>query len=720
MRSRRDLPPAMGQRRIQVSGASPAGQRRREQARRRSWCCCSAMLLFSLLVAVFAFRGLIGSALSREAEPEPEQAAFPLEIATQQASYMRYDLIPVTVRLIDRYGNAVSDEPPEVVVTRDGEVVKTVGHFPEAVKLRWDGQREAWVGHWPPGWNPEPGTYRVEARMQIDPTEWTWDGARTEAEKDADEIAPEGAAWAISQVSFDLNARERPEMEPGMCAATWEFDFRDTFRGPDGSSGDWRKLFDWVEYVGADTLWFRGAVTEAAGEALTLEQPFKPLNLDAIPRLGAEAHRRGLKFGAWAVAYSTYPRANTDRKPDYDFAIDVSRSTGATSEHNFISLLDERRVDHVAEFFRQMQASEHVDHVGLDYMRSDRGGYEMTERFTREMPVELPDGWGGWDENRRMRWMAVKIEEQWRASGDPDFYEAWNWWRAHIGAGIVRRILEKSQVTKPTWIFVLSWLHGIQHGQDPLMFTDAGITMLAPMLYQVPNRGHFDTLTRSWHNYINEGQINLVPGDQVDFYWHQSLKDPPAPEELYDRTVVAHREFINGGHSQGAFWHDINRAASPSNLGPYSGREWALAGAAAFSAVRDTWKVYPLRAELDAPDSAGIASQFGVKVKLTNLTNQPVTDVRISLCDTPHMVGVGLTEAPEGELFGEPYAEVAQIPPGATVEMPITVRIAQANAERLNKTMLALRVTWAGGEFDEPVRNELPRTIVLMKYVTGR
>jgi hypothetical protein len=82
-------------------------------------------------------------------------------------------------------------------------------------------------------------------------------------------------------------------------------------------------------------------------------------------------------------------------------------------------------------------------------------------------------------------------------------------------------ILEKSRVTKPTWIFVLSWLHGIQHGQDPLMFTDAGITMLAPMLYQVPDRGHFDTLTRSWNEYIDEGQANIVPGDQVDFYWHQ-------------------------------------------------------------------------------------------------------------------------------------------------------------------------------------------------------
>lgn len=722
MRSRRDLPPTMGQQRIRISGASPAGKRRREQARRRSWCCCSAMLVVSLVIAIFAFRGLIGRALSRESEPEPVQAAFPLELETRQSEYMRYDLIPVTVRTNDARGNPTSDEPPDVVVMHDGEVVETIGHFPEQVRLRWDARQKAWVGNWPPGWNPEPGSYRIEAKMQLDPAEWSWKGALTaeEQEDEDEEITPEGEAWAISQAEFELQAREKPPLDPGLCVATWEFDFHETFKGPDGSSGDWRKLFEWVEYVGADAFWFRGAVTEAAAAPLTLEQPFKPINLEAIPRLGAEAHRRGLKFGAWAVAYSTYPKKNTDAKPDYDFAIDVSRSTGATSEHNFISLLDDRRVEHLADFFKKMQASEHVDMVGLDYMRSDRGGYEMTDRFTREMPVELPDGWANWDQNRRMRWMAVKIEEEWRASGDPDFYEAWNWWRAHLGANIVRRILEKSQVTKPTWIFVLSWLHGIQHGQDPLMFTDAGITMLAPMLYQVPNRGHFDTLTESWHNYIHEGQINLVPGDQVDFYWHQKTKDPAAPAELYDRIVTAHNQFINGGHTQGAFWHDINRAASPSNLGPYNGREWALAGAAAFSAVRDTWKVYPLHAELDAPDGAAIASQFTVKVKLDNLTNQPVTGVRISLADTPHMVGVGLTEGAEERMFGEPYTDVGTIPRGATIEMPVTVRITQADAERLNETMLALRVTWAEGEFEEPVRNELPRMIVLMKYIEGR
>ncbi|MGD9498333.1 MAG: hypothetical protein AB7Y46_18720, partial [Armatimonadota bacterium] len=220
------------------------------------------------------------------------------------------------------------------------------------------------------------------------------------------------------------------------------------------------------------------------------------------------------------------------------------------------------------------------------------------------------------------------------------------------------------------------------------------------------------------------------------------------------------------GLTQGAFWHDINRAVTPGNLGPYSGREWALAGAAAFSTLRDAWKVYPLHAELVAPDTAPIANAFTVQVRLTNTANKAVRGVRIALCDTPYVVGVGLTQAPGGagaaspqtpvngaaapantapgntapdaaapansaleggeppasarQGFGEPYTEVGTVPAGETVEVPLQVRITRADSARLNKMMLALRITWVEGNFAPPVRNELPRVIVLMKYITGR
>jgi hypothetical protein len=92
--------------------------------------------------------------------------------------------------------------------------------------------------------------------------------------------------------------------------------------------------------------------------------------------------------------------------------------------------------------------------------------------------------------------------------------------------------------------------------------------------------------------------------------------------------------------------------------------------------------------------------------------------VRISLCDTPHLVGPQLTGG-KGQRWNEPFTEVGTVPAGQTVEVPVQVRITQADSARLNKTMLALRITWTEGDFAQPVRTDLPRMIVLMKYITG-
>ena len=69
-----------------------------------------------------------------------------------------------------------------------------------------------------------------------------------------------------------------------------------------------------------------------------------------------------------------------------------------------------------------------------------------------------------------------------------------------------------------------------------------------------------------------------------------------------------------------------------------------------------------------------------------------------------------------GWRWNEPSPKWALCPP---VRPYVPVRITQPDSARLNKTMLALRITWAEGDFAQPVRTDLPRMIVLMKYITG-
>jgi hypothetical protein len=427
-------------------------------------------------------------------------------------------------------------------------------------------------------------------------------------------------------------------------------------------------------------------------------------NLNRIPALAQEAHRRGLKFGAWAMAFNTLPEnaGSNRRKPPYVFAKDISRSTGQVTETSFVSLTDPRRLEHLAGFLKQMQADPNVDYAGLDYMRTEPG-YELTDRFAAEMPVELPKTWATMSQTARWRYVAQRTEPP-GCFEHADFYEAWNWYRARVGAQVVQRLLADAGLTKPLWLFALSWRHGVQHGQDPVMFTDAGVGFLAPMLYQT-TREHFDQfILRDWHSYLRAGEANLLCGDQVDDYWHQRQ----GPGEMYRRMMAAHLQFENGGRTQGAFWHDISRAAVVGNLGAYPGTEWALAGGAAFSRVRESWGVQPLRATLKAPARAAAGAGFTVQLSLENLSRKSLRGAVVQPMDT---------ELVKLEPAGA--RQVAELDAGNTLTIPFTARIEHPSSPRGNRFMVAFRITWPAGDYGEAYRSDVPRVIIVMQYVTA-
>lgn len=694
-----------------ISREAPRHRRRRRRAQQQSSCCCCAIVAASLIIVLVAWRGTIFSVFSRHRHVTAEagSAAFPLGLNSDAPTYLRYNLVRLAAAVVDPRGKVqLVSKPPEITVSHEGHVVATVGDF-TSITPTFDRNRQTYVANWPIPWNAPAGEYIAEARMAIkDPQSWSWETQEQRRQKQRQrrrqptEEPPTGASVCLARARFVITGRSPAAIPKGTCVATWEPDFRPTgLRAPDGRIGDWRIMFDWCEFIGADTLWFRGAVTEGKR---SLEEPFNPQNIEAIPEMAAEAHHRGLRFGTWASAYTTYPGT----RPKYDYAQDVSLGSGAIHSVDFVSLLDRRRADHIANFLGGVQ--DQVDYLGLDYMRSDRGGYEMTDLFTKEMPLRLPAGFSSWSRSRRWAYVAQKREREWQT--DPRFYDAWNWWRAHTGAEIVRDIISRGQLNKPLWIFVLSWWHGKQHGQDPLMFTDAGAGLLAPMLYQVDSRGIFDTMVRDWNGYLAAGQANICAGDQVDFYWHQRMLQPrAAPEELYDRLITAHgakgKGYEQGGYTMGAFWHDISRAMTPDNDGPYPGTEWALAGGSAFSVVRMTWRVYPLVAKLEMPASAPLNTTVEGQLTLQNVVRKGIKRVTLKLEKT---AGV--------ELAGP--LESVSIRGDNQVIVPVRVRLKGGHGDRANRLMTCVRITWTDDDYGDTVRRDLPRVILVMDYVQGR
>ena len=708
---------------------------------------CGLMALVAARKPIF---NGIKSVFTSDAEDEAARPDFPLSITISGDEHFRYDIVPVEVAYVDSKGTPITDAMPEVVV-RDpaGDLVETVGRS-EGVALRFDSTAGVWRGAWPVPFGAQAGVdkpYTVEVEASFKPGEWAWETPEAQRKREkADkrkprpvgEPEPAGEATCVATAELIVSRRGPMDLPPGACVVTWEnaYPMGDRLIKPDGTQGDWRTMFDWAEFMGADALWYRGAVTEAYGPsgALTHDNPWVQSNLDVIPKLGEEAHRRGLKFGVWAAAMETYPnkpsqhRKAKQYKPDYRFTENYSRSRQEPEEEAAISLLDNKRREHLTKFMADMQALESVDHVGFDYIRSgaDWGGYELAEEFGDTMPVVgRPDNWSQLSRTQKMGWVCNSIEgtnsrgvANWAAN--IDLYHQWHWFRAHKLSQYLRRAITDAQLEKPLWCFTLSWWHGEQHGQDPLMMADAGVALNAVMLYQCETPGHYESTVDQWRNGnsieapgIPSGHTNILGGDQVGMSMHRGISGVVEPEELYRRITKAASEdkgLTQGGPLYGAFVHDVNRICSPAlagNRGPFPPREWALAGAAAFSAVRANWQVQPVKCSLVVPKNSAVGTTFTSTLNIRNTCGKPVEGITIQVMDTPGINPVTTRKA------------IGVLGPNETIKVPIEAQVTGWDANRKSRYMLAVKVAWNDADYGETVRRDLPWFYTVMHYLNA-
>ncbi|MGQ9732166.1 MAG: hypothetical protein ACUVX8_12950 [Candidatus Zipacnadales bacterium] len=735
-------------------------RRRRRRRDQNSTCCCLVMVVFCALLALITARQPLVEGCRKLFHKETAQATnlpeFPLEIRLSQTDWFRYDLVPIEIAYVTADGSPIPNAAPQVVV-RDpgGQIIATVGGM-ETIPLRFDVAKGVWRGHWPVPFGAQAGPqaiYTFEAEATFAPAEWAWesveerlkhgkgktekqtkgkrkgDKGETSSREDEAQLATpprSGEALCIARARFRILRRDRPNLPSGTCAVNWEPDFPATAQlvRPDGTKGDWRVMMDWAEFMGADTFWFRGAVTEAysVSGALSLQQPWLQLNINALPEMAQEAHRRGLRFGTWAVAFETYPNKPREHvatrrwKPNYQWTQDFSRSRRVPTEEAAISLLDPYRPTHIAQFFAHAQSISGVDYVGLDYIRSgaDWGGYELVDDFVRDMPViELPPDWNTMTRTQRMGWLCDRVDGQ-NFTRHLDLYHQWNWYRSHRLAGLIRRIVREANLKIPLWTFTLSWWHGEQHGQDPLMLVDSGVDLHAVMLYECDSVAHYEALVDQWRNGISEeggipaGHLNLMPGDQVSDKSHQHLRNPAAPEEMYRRIVKAATQMIKGETAWGAFVHDISRICAPQgNRGPYPGREWALAGAAAFSSVRAAQGVQPVECRLSAPKAASVGATVTCELEIENICPTPIRNLSIQVMDT---VGINRIDR---------ETRVSLLGPHHTVIVPLQIQINGWDPSRASRYMIATQVRWPAADYGERVRADLPRLFTAMTYINA-
>lgn len=477
-------------------------------------------------------------------------------LTTPKGSYLHHEIIPVHLKTRNPFLIRLwKKDPPRLAVQKDGEVVTTVGGL-DTFAFRYDADHGLWVARWPCPWNAPTGAYLPTLALPVPQRKH------------------------LKAQPFQISRRKPKKISDKMTVLTFENIYPlATLKvpTPQGEVRDWRGLVDWAQFLGVDAFWILAGLTPGLSKKGGGEEVWVSYNFPLLAALGQECHRRGIRFGVWAVAYATQPGSR--KLPRYEYALEYEN--GNFKPTRSISLRDPQRPRDLAQLLQKLEAIPEVDMVGLDYIRNVFGGYELADDFARQMPgVRLPPDWWSLAAEQRMRSFALeKIGRQ-----DRRLIDQWQWWRAHRAAQIVAQIRSELKTRKPLWVFTLSWEKGWHHGQDPVMMNDAGADLDAVMLYEA-NQIQFETLLKDWHRYLKSSHVQVLAGNVLDWPLHQKSANPPAPTLFYDRLMQGYRKLYSDRPAKGIFIHDLSRALW-GRRGPYSTAQWMEAAQTAVQHVK--------------------------------------------------------------------------------------------------------------------------------------
>jgi hypothetical protein len=567
-----------------------------------------------------------GTTGSADQSPKPTQEQLdaqpksatdgPLSATIDRSAYLRYMIVHLTVAY-----SASGTSVLTAWVEKDGHVLPAVGDA-TSIDLIPDSEPGKWHGSWAMSWNPPLGECILVVKADV-----------------------AGSTSKTVRIPFTIKKLDLPPPPAGMAVVTLESDsqFREQrIEGPDGKNVDWKGLLDWAHYMGASHFFYSVGITKARWGP-TAEHPFKQYNIDLALELGQEAHRQGMQFGGWIGSYLPYGTTQVTNC-GYQLSRNMS-SSGVLLTTLHISLGDAKRKKDLTDLCRFMQQHDEFDWIGLDYIRSGFGGYELVDLFTREMGIPVPEDWQSRRLEKKMLWMLGEL----RGKRNQVMMQRWQWWRASYVARIVADIRHDAGITKPFFVFSLGWEMGHQHGQDPLMFNDAGAYDLV-MLYEA-TRDEFDAMMRTWPTYLHADQGIILEGNCVDYNLLENrwAKGRPPPDEYYRRSVQAQDGMkADKGLVQGVFWHDLERALYLRRGPNYMPSDYALSGAATFTAFRNAQGSLPIKLELEPAGTAG--GRFRLNVTVSNRGKDAVSDLQLTIARTNGTSKCDQSEAQVGTL----------------------------------------------------------------------
>lgn len=531
-----------------------------------------------------------------------------LQLVTDKDAYWRYELVTLNASLGQTESAQATALPEQLRATiwiGDQKVV-TVGKV-ESVPLHSIGPNQ-WQGFWPIPFNPKLGSYR--ARVSV---------------LDA------GGATMNASAAFKIQGRQPHDLPKGFSVVTYEGGKKgpgDTPSPVPGEPDSWRNLIKWADLMGADAFWHCVGQTQVWSKVKPEQYPWSTYTVRLMSKVGEAAHAAGMQYGAWITAFVIIGDKIEDS--GYTFTLGYNRAQNALKQLRYVSLGCELRIQHIIELLKKFEADPNVDYLGLDYMRTDFGGYEFANEFVRDMSVPAPPEWPRWTDAERSLWMARLIEVE----RSPAARDQWQWWRAHKVGLILTRIQDEVKPTKPLWVFSLGWKTGHQHGQDLFMMRDAGVGFNAPMFYSI-DKPDYPHMLKSWADYLGNGSASVVIGECVDWNLLGRTTNPASPAEHLERQVQAMEQLKPHATNFGFFWHDLARAFWGAR-GPYGTWEWVMAGATSFSRLKAECGRLSYRVKLLPPAEVIKGQAAELRVEVTN-TGSSLNAVALELVPLPRL-----------------------------------------------------------------------------------
>jgi hypothetical protein len=614
------------------------------------------------------------------------------DIMVYKPSFLRYEIVSFKVNLTQD-GNPVTDSSAELTarVYFNENFVITVGNM-KTVNLYYNSTDKLWYGYWPIPWNPEVGKYTLNVTANIS-----------------------GAIYTNS-AQFNITMRQPKEvLPPGFLAMTAEnVEDLTSFNvpGPYGESGNWLNMFKWAEFMGADSFWPTVGYIAGYGGCdayapVNQSFPWCSVTYRSFKEYCQQANASGFRCAPWIWPYSVfYPEgAENNFNITFNWTMYYDCGSGTLNENaGAISILDERAINHTKEMIEILDLHPEVNTIGIDWEPSGTWDLRLVnDEFVRKMNIQVPsEWWSNYTKQDKMEWVGRRITSG-CSEYDTTFADIWHRWMAHNYALTLKRIIEESGSLKSFFMYTWSSSLGRYQGHDPFILNDAGIDIIAPMTYTAPSGISQDQ--KCWYesaiidSYSKELTFqklpNIVPGQIV---WdsayidctYQRYRNPPAPEDMYNRMMYSGRKMYKDGTISGLFWHDILRAVSMgyATPEPYSSVEYAIAGGAAASELRLEAGRIPINLSIEAFDEIDYGDILNGNITVTNLGSTSL-NVTVFL----------INNTPGWEFVSSPHT-VVSLPPSETKKVSFSVKSNLRNYDVDNRFMIAAKATWGNEPTD--------------------